>query len=58
MRRRIANLHTAIKDLKTWSFDGQYDFISSTVVLMFPEANTIPGLSPICSVARRRAVTT
>jgi tellurite methyltransferase len=40
----IANLHTAIKDLNNLSFDGEYDFILSTVVLMFLEAKTIPGL--------------
>ncbi|MBM0887639.1 methyltransferase domain-containing protein, partial [Escherichia coli] len=31
----IANLKTAIKDLNTLTFDGEYDFILSTVVLMF-----------------------
>ena len=40
----IDNLHTAIKDLNNLSFDGEYDFILSTVVLMFLEAKTIPGL--------------
>ena len=40
----IANLQTAIKDLNALSFDGEYDFILSTVVLMFLEAQTIPGL--------------
>ena len=35
----IANLHTAIKDLNNLSFDGQYDFILSTVVLMFRRQN-------------------
>ena len=30
----IANLQTAIKDLNSLSFDGEYDFILSTVVLM------------------------
>jgi len=40
----IANLQTAIKDLNSLSFDGEYDFILSTVVLMFLEAQTIPGL--------------
>lgn len=37
----IANLQTAIKDLNSLSFDGEYDFILSTVVLMFLEAKTI-----------------
>lgn len=40
----IANLQTAIKDLNALSFDGEYDFILSTVVLMFLEAQSIPGL--------------
>ncbi|WP_434641415.1 tellurite resistance methyltransferase TehB [Klebsiella sp. I138] len=40
----LANLQTAVKDLNNLSFDGEYDFILSTVVLMFLEANTIPGL--------------
>ena len=40
----IANLQTAIKDLNNLTFDGEYDFILSTVVLMFLEANTIHGL--------------
>ena len=40
----LENLQTAIKDLNTLSFDGEYDFILSTVVMMFLEAKTIPGL--------------
>ncbi|KNC93879.1 tellurite resistance methyltransferase TehB [Trabulsiella odontotermitis] len=40
----LDNLQTAIKDLNALSFDGEYDFILSTVVLMFLEAKTIPGL--------------
>ncbi|WP_054180071.1 tellurite resistance methyltransferase TehB [Trabulsiella odontotermitis] len=40
----LDNLRTAVKDLNTLSFDGEYDFILSTVVLMFLEAKTIPGL--------------
>ena len=40
----ITNLHTAVKDLNALSFDGEYDFILSTVVMMFLEARTIPGL--------------
>jgi tellurite methyltransferase len=40
----LDNLRTAIKDLNTLSFEGEYDFILSTVVLMFLEAKTIPGL--------------
>ncbi|MGK0599925.1 tellurite resistance methyltransferase TehB [Yokenella regensburgei] len=40
----LKNLHSAIQDLNNLSFDGEYDFILSTVVLMFLEAKTIPGL--------------
>lgn len=40
----LENLQAAIKDLNTLSFDGEYDFILSTVVMMFLEAKTIPGL--------------
>ena len=40
----IANLHTAIKDLNSLSFDSEYDLILSTVVMMFLEPDTIPGL--------------
>ncbi len=40
----IANLRTAIKDLNSLRFDGEYDFILSTVVLMFLQAETIPSL--------------
>ncbi|QMI05226.1 tellurite resistance methyltransferase TehB [Citrobacter sp. RHB25-C09] len=40
----LDNLQTAVKDLNTLTFEGEYDFILSTVVLMFLEAKTIPGL--------------
>jgi len=40
----LDNLHIAEVDLNTLRFDGEYDFILSTVVLMFLEAKTIPGL--------------
>lgn len=40
----LGSLRTAIKDLNTLSFDGEYDFILSTVVMMFLEAKSIPGL--------------
>ncbi|KNC91945.1 tellurite resistance methyltransferase TehB [Trabulsiella odontotermitis] len=40
----LDNLQTAINDLNALNFDGEYDFILSTVVLMFLEAKTIPGL--------------
>lgn len=40
----LENLQTGVKDLNTLTFDGEYDFILSTVVLMFLEAKTIPGL--------------
>lgn len=40
----LDNLQTDIVDLNTLTFDGEYDFILSTVVMMFLEAQTIPGL--------------
>ena len=40
----LENLRTAIKDLNALSLDGEHDFILSTVVMMFLEAKTIPGL--------------
>ena len=40
----LENLRTQVVDLNSLTFDGQYDFILSTVVLMFLEAKTIPGL--------------
>ncbi|MEM0650463.1 tellurite resistance methyltransferase TehB [Klebsiella huaxiensis] len=40
----LEDLQAAIKDLNSLSFDGEYDFILSTVVMMFLEAKTIPGL--------------
>lgn len=40
----LENLQAAIKDLNNLSFDGEYDFILSTVVMMFLEASTIPRL--------------
>lgn len=40
----LENLHIDAVDLNNLSFDGEYDFILSTVVLMFLEAKTIPGL--------------
>jgi 2-polyprenyl-3-methyl-5-hydroxy-6-metoxy-1,4-benzoquinol methylase len=38
----MTTLQTAIKDLNHLSFDGEYDFILSTVVLMFLEAKNHP----------------
>lgn len=40
----LDNLKSEIRDLNTLRFDGEYDFILSTVVMMFLEAQTIPGL--------------
>nr|WP_318381644.1 tellurite resistance methyltransferase TehB [uncultured Enterobacter sp.] len=40
----LDNLTIAVKDLNALRFDGEYDFIFSTVVMMFLEAQTIPGL--------------
>ena len=42
----LENLQAAVKDLNTLTFDGEYDFILSTVVMMFLDANTIPRLIP------------
>ncbi|HEY3986215.1 tellurite resistance methyltransferase TehB [Cedecea sp.] len=40
----LKNIVTAQVDLNQLSFDGEYDFILSTVVMMFLERSTIPGL--------------
>lgn len=40
----LENLEIATVDLNALTFEGEYDFILSTVVLMFLEAQTIPGL--------------
>lgn len=40
----LKNIATAEADLNQLSFDGEYDFILSTVVMMFLERSTIPGL--------------
>lgn len=40
----LDNLQMAVKDLNALTFDGEYDFILSTVVMMFLNADTIPGL--------------
>ncbi|CDN00450.1 TPA: tellurite resistance methyltransferase TehB [Klebsiella quasipneumoniae] len=40
----LDNLQTAVKDLNSLTFDGEYDLILSTVVMMFLEAGAIPGL--------------
>ncbi|XTZ40369.1 tellurite resistance methyltransferase TehB [Salmonella enterica] len=40
----LDNLRISEVDLNTLHFDGAYDFILSTVVLMFLQASTIPGL--------------
>jgi tellurite methyltransferase len=40
----LKNITADVADLNTLHFDGEYDFILSTVVMMFLECNTIPGL--------------
>lgn len=40
----LENLRSKEVDLNALTFDGEYDFILSTVVMMFLEAKTIPGL--------------
>lgn len=43
-QEQLSRLHTAIVDLNSTEFHGEYDFILSTVVLMFLEPATIPRL--------------
>ncbi len=40
----LKNITADEVDLNTLHFDGEYDFILSTVVMMFLERSTIPGL--------------
>lgn len=40
----LKNIVTDTVDLNSIHFDGEYDFIISTVVMMFLERKTIPGL--------------
>ncbi|AYN30233.1 tellurite resistance methyltransferase TehB [Buttiauxella sp. 3AFRM03] len=40
----LKNIITDVVDLNTLAFDGEYDFILSTVVMMFLERDTIPRL--------------
>ncbi|WP_313667592.1 tellurite resistance methyltransferase TehB [Atlantibacter sp.] len=40
----LNTLQSAVRDLNTLKFDGEYDFILSTVVMMFLEPITIAGL--------------
>lgn len=40
----LENLRTAVTDLNRLTFDGEYDLILSTVVMMFLEPDTIQGL--------------
>lgn len=40
----LSNIVTAEVNLNELTFDGEYDFILSTVVMMFLERSTIPGL--------------
>ena len=42
----LENLQASVKDLNTLTIDGEYDFILSTVVMMFLESSTIPRLIP------------
>ncbi|MTD39654.1 tellurite resistance methyltransferase TehB [Erwinia sp. CPCC 100877] len=57
--RRIAReeglnkLNASVVDLNGLTFDGRYDFILSTVVLMFLEPETIPGLIGSMKAATR-----
>ncbi|WP_313020475.1 tellurite resistance methyltransferase TehB [Atlantibacter hermannii] len=40
----LTSIQSDVRDLNTLTFDGEYDFILSTVVMMFLESATIPGL--------------
>jgi len=40
----LTSIKSDVRDLNTLTFDGEYDFILSTVVMMFLESATIPGL--------------
>lgn len=40
----LNNLQSDVRDLNSLTFDGEYDFILSTVVMMFLEPSTIAGL--------------
>lgn len=40
----LNNLQAGVADLNAFRFEDEYDFILSTVVLMFLESKTIPGL--------------
>ncbi len=40
----LENLAPRVTDLNSLTFDGEYDLILSTVVMMFLEPDTIPGL--------------
>lgn len=42
----LENLQASVKDLNTLTIDDEYDFILSTVVMMFLESSTIPRLIP------------
>lgn len=42
----LENLQASVKELNTLTIDGEYDFILSTVVMMFLESSTIPRLIP------------
>ncbi|MDF7680933.1 tellurite resistance methyltransferase TehB [Enterobacteriaceae bacterium ESL0689] len=43
-QEQLTRLQTAVNDLNTLNFDGEYDFILSTVVMMFLAPDTIPRL--------------
>lgn len=40
----LTHLQSDVRDLNNLRFDGEYDFILSTVVMMFLQPTTIPGL--------------
>ncbi|MCU5774003.1 tellurite resistance methyltransferase TehB [Erwiniaceae bacterium BAC15a-03b] len=50
----LSKLHTAIKDLDNLRFNGEYDFVFSTVVMMFLQAETIPQMIADMQASTRR----
>ncbi|MGV3344716.1 tellurite resistance methyltransferase TehB [Enterobacteriaceae bacterium LUAb1] len=41
---QLSHIHPALHDLNTWRFNGNWDFVFSTVVMMFLLPETIPQL--------------
>lgn len=54
----LNNLQSDVRDLNSLKFDGEYDFILSTVVMMFLEPTTIAGLIDNMQRCTKSGVTT